>query len=32
MTRAFHDTVLSRGAVTLPMLCEQVETWIAAQR
>jgi uncharacterized protein (DUF885 family) len=30
--RAFHDTVLGRGAVTLPMLREQVETWIAAQR
>jgi len=30
--RAFHDTVLGRGAVTLPMLREQVDAWIAAQR
>ena len=28
--RAFHDAVLGRGAVTLPMLREQVEAWIAA--
>jgi uncharacterized protein (DUF885 family) len=29
--RAFHDAVLGRGAVTLPMLREQLNTWIAAQ-
>src|SRR5262249_6578765 len=26
--RAFHDAVLSNGAVSLPMLHEQVEDWI----
>jgi uncharacterized protein (DUF885 family) len=26
---AFHDTLLSRGAVTLPVLTEAVEAWIA---
>jgi uncharacterized protein (DUF885 family) len=26
--RAFHDAVLGRGAVTLPMLREQVAEWI----
>ena len=26
--RAFHDAVLGRGAVTLPMLREQVEEWV----
>jgi len=30
--RAFHDAVLGRGAVTLPMLREQIDAWIAAQR
>lgn len=29
--RAFHDAVLGRGAVTLPMLREQINAWIAAQ-
>lgn len=29
--RAFHDVVLERGGVTLPMLREQVEAWIAVQ-
>lgn len=27
--RAFHDAVLGRGAVTLPMLREQIDEWIA---
>ena len=27
--RAFHDAVLRRGAVTLPVLREQVEAWVA---
>lgn len=30
--KAFHDAVLMNGAVTLPMLREQVERWIAAQQ
>jgi uncharacterized protein (DUF885 family) len=30
--KAFHDAVLGNGAVTLPMLREQVERWIAAQK
>jgi len=30
--RAFHDAVLNHGAVTLPMLREQVERWIAEQK
>jgi uncharacterized protein (DUF885 family) len=30
--RAFHDAVLGRGGVTLPMLREQIEEWIAAGR
>ncbi len=29
--RGFHDVVLSQGAVTLPVLVAQVETWISAQ-
>ena len=29
--RRFHDAVLGRGAVTLPMLREQIETWIKAE-
>jgi uncharacterized protein (DUF885 family) len=29
--RAFHDAVLGRGAVTLPMLREQIEEWIASR-
>ncbi len=29
--RAFHDAVLGRGAVTLPMLREQVDAWIGSQ-
>jgi uncharacterized protein (DUF885 family) len=29
--RAFHDAVLGRGAVTLPMLREQIDMWITAQ-
>jgi uncharacterized protein (DUF885 family) len=29
--RAFHDAVLSNGAVSLPMLHRQVEDWIVAQ-
>lgn len=29
--RAFHDVVLGRGAVTLPILRAQVEAWIASQ-
>ena len=28
--RAFHDAVLGRGAVTLPMLREQVDLWMIA--
>ena len=28
--RAFHDVVLSQGAVTLPVLREQVEAWVAS--
>jgi len=30
--RAFHDRVLSLGAITLPMLRESVTRWIAEQR
>jgi len=30
--KAFHDAVLGNGAVTLPMLREQVDRWIAAQK
>ena len=30
--RAFHDAVLGRGGVTLPMLREQIDEWLAAQR
>jgi uncharacterized protein (DUF885 family) len=30
--RAFHDAVLGRGGVTLPMLREQIDAWIGAQR
>jgi uncharacterized protein (DUF885 family) len=30
--RAFHDVVLRNGAVTLPMLRDAVEAWIAEQR
>lgn len=30
--RAFHDAVLGNGAVTLPMLRESVEAWIAEQQ
>jgi len=30
--RAFHDTVLSHGAVTLPMLRRIVERWIAERK
>jgi uncharacterized protein (DUF885 family) len=30
--RAFHDVVLGRGGVTLPMLRHQVDAWIATQR
>jgi uncharacterized protein (DUF885 family) len=29
--RAFHDAVLGRGSVTLPMLRDQVDAWIASQ-
>jgi uncharacterized protein (DUF885 family) len=29
--RAFHDAVLGRGAVTLPMLREQIDAWIGSQ-
>jgi uncharacterized protein (DUF885 family) len=29
--RAFHDRILENGSVTLPMLKESVEAWIAAQ-
>jgi uncharacterized protein (DUF885 family) len=29
--RAFHDRVLENGSVTLPMLRDSVEAWIAAQ-
>ena len=29
--RAFHDAVLGRGAVTLPMLREQIDSWIAGR-
>jgi uncharacterized protein (DUF885 family) len=29
--RAFHDAVLGRGAVTLPLLREQVDAWISSQ-
>jgi uncharacterized protein (DUF885 family) len=29
--RAFHDAVLGGGAVTLPMLREQIEEWIGAR-
>jgi uncharacterized protein (DUF885 family) len=30
--RAFHDAVLGRGGVTLPMLREQIEEWMLAQK
>lgn len=30
--RAFHDTVLGAGAVTLPVLAERVDAWIAERR
>ncbi len=30
--REFHDVVLSRGAVTLKLLSQQVEAWIASRR
>jgi uncharacterized protein (DUF885 family) len=30
--KAFHDAVLSGGAVSLPVLRQQIETWIAARR
>jgi uncharacterized protein (DUF885 family) len=30
--KAFHDVVLGRGAVTLPVLRAQVEAWIAQVR
>ncbi|HET7230161.1 MAG TPA: DUF885 domain-containing protein [Longimicrobium sp.] len=30
--KAFHDAVLANGAVTLPMLREQVERWIDARK
>jgi uncharacterized protein (DUF885 family) len=30
--RAFHDAVLGRGGVTLPMLREQIDTWIRSVR
>jgi uncharacterized protein (DUF885 family) len=30
--KAFHDAVLSGGAVSLPVLGQQIETWIAARR
>jgi uncharacterized protein (DUF885 family) len=30
--KAFHDAVLNHGAVTLPMLREQVDRWIAEQK
>ena len=29
--RAFHDAVLARGGVTLPMLREQIDAWISSQ-
>ena len=29
---AFHDVILGDGAVTLPMLAEKVERWLAARR
>ena len=29
--RAFHDAVLGRGAVTLPMLREQIDSWVSSQ-
>lgn len=30
--RAFHDVVLGAGAVTLPVLADRVEAWIASRR
>ena len=30
--RAFHDTVLGTGAITLPMLRQKVESWIRLSR
>ena len=30
--KAFHDEVLADGGVTLPMLREKVERWIAERR
>jgi len=30
--KAFHDTVLASGAVTLPVLQENVAAWVAAQK
>jgi uncharacterized protein (DUF885 family) len=30
--RAFHDRVLSQGAMTLPMLAELVDGWIEEQK
>lgn len=30
--RAFHDTVLGNGAITLPMLRQKVESWIRRSR
>jgi uncharacterized protein (DUF885 family) len=29
--RTFHDAVLARGGVTLPMLREQIDAWISSQ-
>ena len=29
--KQFHDVVLRNGAVALPVLRDQVETWIAGQ-
>ncbi len=28
--RAFHDRVLENGSITLPMLKESIEAWVAA--
>jgi uncharacterized protein (DUF885 family) len=30
--REFHDVVLGNGTVSLPVLAEQVESWIASQK
>ena len=30
--RAFHDNILAHGAVSLPVLREEIERWIAATK